>query len=293
MKEGITLSEDVRSKYGAVDGSKLNGAPPILPFSISVEGQEGTGKSQFGLLTCPTPIVHINFGDRDATAFLYDMSEDRRSKTTLYSFAPSGPDGWTRAEAKQSLLGLSDIAKSELADNKLAGGTFILDSGSSWWDSVQEVYVAPLEEERDAEGKKRSGGLIYGKGNLVVSGVVSWIKNQGCFFVLTHQKSQSWDSQGPIPGQYKARINSKVPYLVEIRLDLRLECVSCAVKSPIVGEQDCRKQGHIGRNHVARIIKFGRSTALIGVEFSNSDISFSNIYSLYARGDFPGQERLV
>ena len=284
-------NNDVRAKYKALAGDSFSLEDKILPFSISVEGLEGTGKTQFGLLTCPTPVVHINFGDRDATSFLYDMSAERRSKTTLYSFAPSDTKGWTRDEAKQSLFALSDIAKNEMSDGKLAGGTFILDSGSSWWDAVQEVYVAPLEEQRETEGKRKSGGLIYGQGNLVVSGVVSWIKNQGAFFVLTHQKRQRWDKDGPVPGAFDPRINSKIPYLVEVRLDLRKECAA-VVNGRICGGADCQGKGHIGRKHIARIIKFGRNTAMEGIELEDSNITFANIYMLYAGRPFPNEEAL-
>lgn len=286
------MNEDIRSKYGALVGDTLNGEPSILPFSISIDGQESTGKTRFPLLTCPTPIVHVNYGDRDATAFLYDMPEERRKKVVLYSFSPSGTEGWTVAEAKQSLISLSEVAKSELSDGKMTGGTFVLDSGSSWWDAVQQVYVAPLEEAREAEGKKKLGGLVYGQGNLIVSGVVSWIKRQGVFFVITHQKSQVWDKDGPIPGQYKARINSKVPYLVEVRLDLRKECAVCASKKAIIGEVECKQPNHIGRRHIARITKFGKQTAFEGMELANEDISFEKIYQLYTGSVFPEQERL-
>ena len=278
--------DEIRTKYGATQGATAGSAPPIIPFSISVEALEGCGKTQFGLLTCPWPIVHVNFGDRDAKAFLYEMPPERRAHTTMYSFAPASPGGWTRPEATLSLTALREIAKNELDAGKLAGGTFILDSGSSWWDVVQEVYVAPLAEAREAAGEKRTGGLIYSQGNLIVSGVVSWIKNQGCFFVLTHQKSQQWDSKGPIPGAYKARINPKVPYLVEVRLDLRKECLAC-------GGADCQSVGHMGRKHTGRLTKFAKNTVMEGMEFYNEQITFANIYRLYAGGDFPDAERLT
>ena len=278
--------DDARTRYGALRGEAVGAQPPILPFSISVEGLEGTGKSRFGLLTCPTPVVHINFSDRDATAFLYDMSEERRKQTTLYSFAPAGTEGWTVAEARQALFALSDIAKAELGGGQMAGGTFILDSGSSWWDAVQQAEVAPLEEQRKAEGGRRAGGLIYQQANLIVSGVVSWIKNQGIFFILTHQKRQRWDKDGPVPGVFDPRINSKVPYLVEVRLDLRKECIVC-------GGLDCQGKGHIGRKHIGRIIKFGRNTALEGIEFEDTQIAFPTIYKLYANAAFPKEEALL
>lgn len=279
--------DETRAKYGALQGADAP-TTPILPFALSVEALEGCGKTQFGLLTCPWPTVHINFGDRDAKPFLYEMSPERRAHTTLYSFVPASTEGWTRPEARQSLTALSAIVKTELSDGQLAGGTFILDSGSSWWDVVQEVYVAPLEEERDSKGEKRSGGLIYGQGNLVISGVVSWIKNRGCFFVLTHQKAQVWDARGPVPGSYKARMNSKVPYLVEVQLDLRKVC---AVES--CEGMDCRAIGHMGRKHIGRLVKFAANTGMEGLEYVNDQITFANIYKLYAGREFPEPERLA
>ena len=279
---------DVRAKYGAINGATVGNAPPIIPFSMSVEGLEGTGKTQFGICTGPLPVVHVNFADREATRFLYEVSDTRRKAITLYSFVPTSTQGWTRSEASKSLVALSEIAQSEMKDGKLRGGTFILDSGSSWWDAIQEVYVAPKEEERDREGKKRAGGLIYSEGNLIVSGVVSWLRSQGAFFVMTHQKRQRWDKDGPVPGAYDARINSKVPFLVEVRLDLRKVC---AVET--CGGLDCRAQGHIGRKHIGRLIKFAANTAMEGIEYYNEQINFANIYTLYAGGPFPEPERLA
>lgn len=279
--------KEVRQKHGALIGEGVGSEPGLLTFSISLEGLEGTGKTRFGLLTCPTPIVHINFGDREATIFLYEMSPERRAKTVLYSFAPKQPSGWQLEEAKESLFALSDIAKSELGEGRMKGGTFILDSGSSWWDAVQQVYVAPLEEAREKEGKKQIGGLVYQQGNLIVSGVISWVKNQGCFFIITHQKRQKWDREGPVPGAFDPRINSKVPFLVEVRLDLRKECVVCPGHN-----QECRAAGHVGRLHIAKLIKF-RDTSLEGIELQDKAIDFSGVYKLYCGREFPNKESLL
>lgn len=275
--------EDVRSKYGAVSGADVvtNGGP--LTFSISVEGLEGTGKTRFGLLTCPRPLVHLNFGDRDATPLLYDASEERRKDITLYAQHAQSPDGWTRAEAKESLDALAEIARGHLSDGALAGGTFIIDSGSTWWEALQEVYVAPEQEKRDASGGKRRGGLEYTKANMILSGVLNWIKNQGAFLIITHTKAQEWDAQGPVPGKYRARLNNRVPYIVEVRLDLTKDCAEC-------GAPDCK--AHIGRKHIGQLLKFGRNTALEGMKFEDKAITFDMIYKLYTGGAFPNEGAL-
>lgn len=273
--------DEVSAKYGAVSGATFDAqAERTIPFSISVEGLEGTGKTHFGLITCPTPIVHINFGDRDATTFLYDMDEERRRQVTLYPFHAQRPEGWTREEGKQSLVQLSEIAQAHLADGRMNGGTFILDSGSSWWEVVQECYVAPEQEKRESEGGKKRGGLEYMQGNLIVNGVISWIKNQGAFFVITHRKRQDWDAQGPVPGKFSAQLNRKVPYLVEVRLDLFKTCAVC-------NSETCEAKGHQGRKHWGRIIKFGRNTALEGFQMEHPN--FPMIYTLYTGKTLPGQ----
>ena len=276
--------KDTQAKYGGVSGADIvtNGGP--LTFSMSVEGLEGTGKTRFGLLTCPTPLVHLNFGDRDATPLLYDASEERRKGITLYAQHAQSPDGWIRAEAKESLEALAEIARAHLSDGALAGGTFIIDSGSTWWEALQEVYVAPEQEKRDATGGKRRGGLEYTRANMILAGVLNWIKNQGAFLVITHTKAQEWDAQGPVPGKYRARLNNRVPYIVEVRLDLTKECAEC-------GAPDCK--AHIGRKHIGQLLKFGRNTALEGMKFEDKAITFEMIYKLYTGGAFPNEEALI
>lgn len=270
--------------YSVIRGAEFDpNLASITPFSMSVEGLEGTGKTHFGLMTCPTPVVHVNFGDRDATNFLYSMSEERRKLITLYSLQPETHNGWTREECQASLHQLSKVAQDDLSDGKLKGGTFVLDSGSSWWRNVREVYVAPKLEKQAAASQKKTGGLEYDQGNLIVSGVFTWIARQGCFLVVTHQKAQDWDNQGPIPGKYRPQINSKVPSLVDVRLDFRIECSTC-------GGAECQAKGHVGRNHIGRIIKLGGSTAFVGLDLPGA--SFKDIYKLQVGRDFPNEEAL-
>ena len=60
--------KEIQAQHGAIHGADFdpnNGGH--IPFSLSIEGLESTGKTHFALMTCPLPIVHINFGDRDAT----------------------------------------------------------------------------------------------------------------------------------------------------------------------------------------------------------------------------------
>ena len=253
--------------------------PPA--FSMSVEGLEGTGKTHFSLLTTPPPIVHVNFGDRDATLFLYPdrMSEERREQTTLYSFHAASSEGWTRQEGYDSLAELSKIAREDLSNGKLAGGTFILDSASSWWEVVQECYVAPEQEKREAGGGKKTGGLEYMKGNLIVNGVIQWIKSQGAFVILTHRKAQEWGPSGPIPGKFKAKINSKVPSLVEVRLDLYKTCAAVSPEGRVCGSEECESKTHQGRVHNGRFLKFAANTGMEGFAFPEP--SFGMVYSLY------------
>ena len=255
------------------DFDTSNGRPT---FSLSVEGLEGTGKTHFSLLTTPLPVVHVNFSDRDATWFLYNMDEKRRQQTTLYSFQAKDSTGWTRPEGLESLTELSKIAREHLADGKLANGTFVIDSGSSWWEVVQACYVAPEQEKRQAEGGKKAGGLEYMRGNLIVNGVVNWIKNQGAYVILTHRKTQQWDKDGPIPGRYKAQINRKVPYLMEVQLDLYKTCAVCS-------SEECEAKSHQGRKHMGRLLKFSANTALEGFawELTPEDQGFSMLYRLY------------
>jgi hypothetical protein len=239
---------------------------------MSVEGLEGTGKTHFALMTAPLPLVHVNFGDRDATWFLYQMDEERRKQVTLYSFHAKDATGWSRAEGQESLVALAGIAKEHLSNGDLRNGTFVIDSGSTWWEVVQEVYVAPEMEKKEAQGGKRTGGLVYMQGNLVVSGVVTWCKSQGAFFIITHRKQQKWDAQGPIPGQYKAQLNSKIPSLVEVRLDLSKVCALC-------GGGECEAKGHQGRKHIGRFLKFAANTQMEGYSWESPD--FNTVYSLY------------
>ena len=208
------------------------------------------------------------------------MDTERQKQVEFFEFASSVPEGWTRDEGMKSLILLTDLVKERLSDGGLAGGTFVLDSGSSWWEAVQECYVAPEMEKQEASGGKRTGGLVFMRGNLVVNGVINWIKSQGCHFILTHRKTQDWNDKGPIPGKYSAQLNRKVPYLVEIRLDLHKLCVVC-------GGEFCEAAGHAGRRHLARVIKFGRNTMMEGLELEGEQITFANVYRMYTGRDLP------
>ena len=271
------------ANYTKIDGSTFDTKDPsngIIPFSMSVEGTEGSGKTWLSLMTTPLPVVHVNFSDREATHFLYDMCEERRAKTTLYSFQAANSTGWSRAEGMESLKALSDIAQEELLNNKLHGGTFVIDSGSSWWEVMQEVYVKPKLEAIDRDpDKKRRGGLEYGEANLVVKGIINWLKAQGAFFIMTHQKVQEWGPSGPIPGMYRTRgINSQVAFMVEVRADVYKTCNVC-------GSPECRAKGHVGRSHWARITKFGKNSAMEGMDIPGP--TFSTIYGLYSGRPLP------
>lgn len=263
--------------YKTIKGGEFDVTAEPAPFSMSVEALEGAGKTHFGLIGTPGPVVHINYGDRDATIFLYQMDEKRRAEITMYDFQAPSSAGWSRAEGMESLKDLSAIAKDHLSDGKMAGGTFILDSGSSWWETVQECYVKPQTEAR-GDGKK-VGGLEYMQGNLIVSGVVSWLKSQGVFVIITHRKRQDWGANGPIPNSYSPQINRKIPYLVEVRLDLYKTCNGNGTTP--CGSQECRAPGHIGRTHKGRFLKFAAATALEGMELAPDKCNFGTVYQMY------------
>ena len=71
---------------------------PVLPFSISIEGLDGTGKTTFiigseKIVGMPTPIVHVNFSDRSCIPMLYALPKARRDLIQPYDIKPSSPDG--------------------------------------------------------------------------------------------------------------------------------------------------------------------------------------------------------
>ena len=142
-------------------------------------------------------------------------------------------------------------------------------------------------EKREADGKKKTGGLEYSQANLLVNGALSWIKRQGVFLIITHQKRQDWGSNGPIPGQFKPRMNSGVPSLVEVRLDLQKLCMVCKTDN-----QTCESSNnHVGRKHVGRIAKFGRNTKLEGTVLEN--VTFALVYQLYMGEPFPNEKAII
>ncbi len=101
----------LRAKFAAkgafIDGASFKHEDHPITFSISLEGLEGTGKTDFIVNTMPLPIVLVNFGDRSAIPFLYNMDEARRSQVHIYDIQPSSDQGWTLAEAIDSLKQLS------------------------------------------------------------------------------------------------------------------------------------------------------------------------------------------
>jgi len=219
-------------------------------------------------MTCPLPIVHVNFGDRSINHLLYLMDDERRKQITRYEFHSTSVDGWDRPEGARSMVGLAEIVNAHVAGGKMAGGTFILDSGSSWWQVVQEVEVAPIMESQS----KKTGGLAFGPANLKVKSMLNFIK-KNCFLVITHQLSQDWDAKGPIPGKYYPKQNSGVPYLVEVRLRMTKVCIKC-------GAPACEKADpqHVGRIHQGRLMKFHPSS-LEGQVLDNP--TFGLLYTMY------------
>lgn len=241
-----------------------------LSFSLSINGMEGTGKTTFILKTMPTPIVYVCLGERSPNRILYDLDEKRRSQIEVLNLQPSTPDGWTYQEAKKALQQVASVAKEKLPT--LSGGTFAIDSGSRFWTALQKVYVEPKEQERLAKGVKSMGGLIYEDANLVFEGFLTYARSYPVYVVLTHTMKQDWDAEGPIPNSFSPRWQRQVPYLVEVCLEFRKLCAVC--KAPF-----CQTQGHVGRKHVARILKLSSNTALEGLEIE--DPTFEKIGKLY------------
>ena len=250
--------------------------PPVpeqAPWSISLQGLEGTGKTTFILATMPLPIVLVNLGDRDPRIVLYNVDKSRLPEITLYNLQPTSPGGWTYEEAKQALGTLAEIAKAHLPEIASKHGTFAIDSGSRFWSQIQKVYVEPKEQERIRQGLKSLGGLIYEDANLVFEGFVTYAKAFPVYLALTHTMRQDWDAEGPIPNSFSPRQQRQVPYLMEVVLELRKICAQCNAPS-------CDR--HQGRVHVGKLIKFARNTSLEGLELR--DPTFAKLDALFRGG---------
>lgn len=273
----MATREELRAKLGAMNAAEDLDIGKPVPFSVSLDGLEGTGKTHFIIMTMPRPLVIVNFGDRSPLQFLYRMSEEERKDVVIYDIQPSTPDGWTYSEAVQGLMKLAEIIQTEAP--YMPGGTFALDGGSSWWSVMQQVYVEPKEKERMAKNLKQVGGIIYEEANGRVRGVLGNIKAQGCFLAMTHQLKQDWDAQGPIPGQYSPKKNSQVPYIMEVEVTLFKLCKAC-------NAPDCRNTApeHMGRRHMARIKKLSGNTALEGIVVENLD--FATLYRYQTGRDY-------
>jgi hypothetical protein len=262
--------DELRAQLGAVNAATDFDDSQLLPFSVSLDGLEGVGKTHFIIKTMPRPLVIVNFGDRSPHQFLYRMTPEEREGIVVYDIQPATPDGWTPAEAIQGLIKLSQIITAEAP--YMRGGTFALDGGSSWWSVMQQVYVEPKEKERAAKGQKQVGGIIYEEANGRVRGVLGNIKSQGCFLAMTHQMKQDWDAQGPIPGQYSPKKNSQVPFIMEVEVTLYKLCKAC-------NAPDCRNLApeHMGRRHMSRVKKLSGNTGLEGIVVENLD--FAKLYN--------------
>ncbi len=271
----------LRAKYAAkgafVDGATFKQEEHPVTFSVSLEGLEGTGKTDFIVNTMPLPVVLVNFGDRSAIPFLYTMDPARRVDVHIYDIQPSSDQGWTLAEAIQSLTQLSEIIQAE--GPMMAGGTFGLDGGSSWWGTMQQVFVAPLEKAREAAGKKQVGGIIYEDANARVRGILGYLKTIGCFLAVTHQLKQDWAADGPIPNQFSPKRNSQIPYLMEVVIRLAKFCATCNLPN-------CQNKDHIGRIHKSRLEKLSGNTGLEGMWVDNLD--FTTLYEFQTGTPWPG-----
>ncbi len=241
-----------------------------LSFSLSINGLEGTGKTTFILKTMPLPMLYVCLGERSPNRILYEMDEKRRSQIEVVNLQPSSPEGWTYQEAKNALQEIARLAKEKLPS--LAGGTIAIDSGSRFWTVMQKVYVEPKEQERLAKGLKSIGGLIYEDANLVFEGFITYARTFPVYLVLTHTLRQDWDAEGPIPNSFSPRWQRQVPYLVEVCLEFKKLCAVCKAPS-------CQQPKHVGRVHVARILKLSSNTSFEGLEIE--DPSFEKINKLY------------
>lgn len=248
----------------------------LLPFSVSLDGLEGTGKTYFAL-RMPKPIILVNFGDRDPNILLYGMSEEERTGIMTTSIYPSSTEGWTIGEAIESLKTLNRVIMA--AAPKMPGGTFVLDGGSSWWSVMQQVFVEPKEQERIAKGIKKTGGIVYEEANNRVRGVLGNVKAHGCFLAITHQMKQNWDDKGPVPDSYSAKKNSQVPYIVEVEVEFFKTCTMC-------GGRGCINNTHFGRKHMARLKKLSGNTGLEGLVLEG--LTFDKLYKMQTGRDYPG-----
>lgn len=273
--------EALRAKYAAkgafVSGDSIPDEAPIIPFSGSLEGLEGTGKSTFVMRTTPYPRVAVNFGDRSLIPFLYEIPKARRQDVHVYDIEPPSSDGWDFKSAVDGLRELAEIAAAEAP--YLKGGTFGLDGGSSWWSVMQQVFVEPKERQREAAGQKKAGGIIYEEANGRARGFMNWVKSSGCFFFMTHQLKQDWASDGPIPNQYSARRNSQVQYLVDTVIRFMKVCATCSAPN-------CQNKDHIGRKHFARLEALKGNTGLEGMWIEN--LTFPKLYKFQTGHDWKG-----
>lgn len=270
----------LRAKQGALQGITFKAEDHPVSFSISLEGLEGTGKTHFIMMTCPLPLVLVNFGDRSAIPFLYQMPEERRKLITIYDIQPPSEAGWDFSSAVESLKQLAEIVRAE--GPLMQGGTFGFDGGSSWWSVMQQVFVEPKEKAREQAGHKQVGGIIYEEANNRARGLLGYIKTLGCFTIITHQLRQDWNASGPIPGQYSPKRNSQVPYIMEIVVRMQKVCSACKASN-------CLNADHVGRLHMSRLEKLSGNTGLEGMWVEGLD--FSKLYSFQTGKKWQEQEQ--
>jgi len=274
MSTGTDLQTELAEKGIILNDASLLDPDALLPFSVSLDGLEGVGKTYFAL-RMPKPIVVVNFGDRAPEILLYDMTTEEREGIFTTNIQPKSTEGWTFTEAVESLKTLNTVVATTAP--KMPGGTFVLDGGSSWWSVMQQVFVEPKEKAAMAAGKKKAGGLIYEEANNRVRGVVGHIKANGCFLALSHQLRQNWDATGPVPDSYSPRKNSQIPFLMEVEVEFFKVCSMC-------GGKGCITTGHFGRKHMARLKKLSGNTALEGLVVEA--LTFQSLYKMQTSRDY-------
>lgn len=271
----------MRAKYaeqGALTSGTVADEPaPIIPFSASLEGLEGTGKSTFLMLTTPYPRVAVNFGDRSLVPFLYQIPKERRQDVQVYDIKAPSSDGWDFKSAVDGLRQLAEIVAAEAP--YMQNGTFGLDGGTSWWSVMQQVFVEPKEKAREAAGKKQVGGIIYEEANGRARGFMDFLRHTDAFFFMTHQLRQDWAADGPIPNQYSARRNSQVQYLMDCVVRFMKVCAVCSAPN-------CQNKDHVGRKHFARLEQVKGNTGFEGLWIEN--LTFSKLYKFQTGHDFTG-----
>lgn len=190
--------------------------PRIL---IAGEGHQKTGKTNF-LLTCPEPIVVMDFDLGTEGVVEKYVNKGRNIKTKRYALDPDTDEKRLKAEAEERYEAWRSDFRTLCA--KLKTGTLGIDDGTGAWEIARLARFERVD---------KAPPWLYPALNAEFRATLNHIKDTNLNLVIQHKMSEIWDSKVNSKGQreswptgrYERAGFKHMGYLIQANLAFRRE----------------------------------------------------------------------